>query len=42
MDLIRRIDNKEDLASRQLQQDADNQARFIAALHRVAIDKDEI
>lgn len=42
IDLVRRIDNKEDLASRQLQQDADNQARFIAALHRVAIDKDQI
>ena len=42
IDLIRRIDSKEDLASRQLQQDADNQARFIAALHRVVIDKEEI
>jgi hypothetical protein len=42
VDLVRRIDNKEDLASRQLQQDADNQARFIAALHRVAIDKDQV
>jgi hypothetical protein len=42
MDLVRRTDSKEDLASRQLQQDADNQARFIAALHRVAIDRDEI
>lgn len=42
MDLVRRTDSKEDLASRQLQQDADNQARFIAALHRVAIDREEI
>jgi hypothetical protein len=41
LDLIRRIDDKQDLASRQLQQDADNQARFIAALHRVAIDQQE-
>jgi hypothetical protein len=39
--LVQRIDAKEDLASRQLQQDADNQARYIAALHRVAIDKSE-
>jgi hypothetical protein len=42
VDLVRRIENKEDLASRQMQQDADNQARFIAALHRVAIDKEEV
>ncbi len=40
-DLVARIDAKEDLASRQLQQDADNQARYIAALHRVALDKRE-
>lgn len=41
LDLVRRIDDQQDLASRQMQQDADNQARFIAALHRVAIDKDQ-
>ncbi|MFO0012699.1 MAG: hypothetical protein ACK553_08160 [Planctomycetota bacterium] len=41
IDLVRRIDSKEDLASRQMQQDADNQARFIAALHRVAVDKEQ-
>ncbi|MFN7731030.1 MAG: hypothetical protein ACK5OB_03955 [Pirellula sp.] len=39
--LITKLKNREDLASRQLQQDADNQARFIGALHRVAIDKEE-
>ncbi|MCU0709295.1 MAG: hypothetical protein MUF23_13480, partial [Pirellula sp.] len=41
MDLVRRIDDQQDLASRQLQQDADNQARFIAALHRVAVDQQQ-
>ncbi len=39
--LIARLRDKQDLASRQLQQDADNQGRYIAALHRVAIDKEE-
>lgn len=41
VDLVRRLDAKVDLASRQLQQDADNQARFVSALHRVAINKEE-
>jgi hypothetical protein len=39
--LVARLRDKQDLASRQLQQDADNQGRYIAALHRVAIDKEE-
>jgi hypothetical protein len=39
--LVARLIAKEDLASRQLQQDADNQARYVAALHRVAVDKAE-
>lgn len=39
--LVKRLIAEEDLASRQLQQDADNQARYIGALHRVAIDKEQ-
>jgi len=39
--LVRKLIADEDLASRQLQQDADNQARYIGALHRVAIDKEQ-
>ena len=39
--LVLRLSKDEDLASRQLQQDADNQARYVAALHRVAVDKTE-
>ncbi|MCE2810981.1 MAG: hypothetical protein LW850_11310 [Planctomycetaceae bacterium] len=41
-ELIGKLRAQQDLASRQLQQDLDNQARFIGALHRVAIDKDQI
>lgn len=40
--LVQKLISEEDLASRQLQQDADNQARYIGALHRVAIDKEQI
>ena len=40
-ELVGRLNDAQDLASRQLQQDADNQSRYIAALHRVAIDKDQ-
>jgi len=39
--LVQKLIAEEDLASRQLQQDADNQARYIGALHRVAIDKEQ-
>jgi len=39
--LVTRLIADEDLASRQLQQDADNQARYIGALHRVTIDKEQ-
>lgn len=41
-ELIGKLRAQQDLASRQLQQDLDNQSRFIGALHRVAIDKDQI
>ena len=40
-ELIAKLRAQQDLASRQLQQDLDNQSRFIGALHRVAIDKDQ-
>lgn len=39
--LITKLRDKQDLASRQLQKDADNQARFIGALHLVALDKEQ-
>lgn len=39
--LISKLRDKQDLASRQLQQDTDNQARFIGTLHRVALDKEQ-
>lgn len=39
--LVSKLRDKQDLASRQLQKDADNQARFIGALHRFAIDKEQ-
>ena len=40
--LISKLRAQEDLASRQLQQDLDNQSRFIGGLHRVALDKEQI
>lgn len=40
-ELVAKLRGQQDLASRQLQQDLDNQSRFIAALHRVALDKEQ-
>ncbi|MFZ4082445.1 MAG: hypothetical protein ACOYKN_14530 [Pirellula sp.] len=40
-ELVSKLRGQQDLASRQLQQDLDNQSRFIGALHRVAIDKEQ-
>lgn len=41
-ELIFKLRGQQDLASRQLQQDLDNQSRFIGGLHRVALDKDQV
>jgi hypothetical protein len=41
-ELVSKLRGQQDLANRQLQQDLDNQARFIGALHRVAMDKEQI
>lgn len=40
-ELVGKLRGQQDLASRQLQQDLDNQSRFIGALHRVALDKEQ-
>jgi hypothetical protein len=40
-ELLSKLRSQQDLASRQLQQDLDNQSRFVAALHRVALDKEQ-
>jgi len=41
-ELLTKLRGQQDLASRQLQQDLDNQSRFVSALHRVALDKDQV
>lgn len=40
-ELVDKLRGQQDLASRQLQQDLDNQSRFTGAMHRVALDKDQ-